>query len=83
VTSQLPIKQWHEALGEPTIADAILDRLLSNSHRFELSGESLRRAESLDPATTLEAQNGSQAADKQESSAGGEKRRATKPVAAR
>jgi len=83
VTSQLPIKQWHEALGEPTIADAILDRLLSNSHRFELSGESLRRTESLDPATMLEPQNGSQAADKQESAAGGEKRRATKPVAPR
>lgn len=83
VTSQLPIKQWHEALGEPTIADAILDRLLSNSHRLELSGESLRRLESLDPATAVEPKNDSWAADKLESAAGGEKRRATKPVAAR
>ena len=83
VTSQLPIKQWHEALGEPTLADAILDRLLSNSHRFELSGESLRRSESLDAATTAEPQNGSPAADKPESAAGGEKRRATKPAAPR
>jgi DNA replication protein DnaC len=43
VTSQLPIKVWHEYLGEPTVADAILDRLLNNAHRLELRGESLRR----------------------------------------
>jgi DNA replication protein DnaC len=83
VTSQLPIKQWHEALGEPTIADAILDRLLSNSHRLELSGESLRRAESLDTATKAHPQNGSRANDKPESAGGDEKRRATKPAVAR
>lgn len=44
VTSQLPVKLWHEYLGEdPTVADALLDRLLSQSHRLELRGESLRR----------------------------------------
>lgn len=43
VTSQLPVAMWHEALGEPTVADGILDRLLENVHRIELSGESLRR----------------------------------------
>jgi DNA replication protein DnaC len=43
VTSQLPIALWHEALGEPTLADAILDRLLHSAHRIELSGESMRR----------------------------------------
>lgn len=43
VTSQLPIKVWHEYLGEPTIADALLDRLLNNAHRLELRGESLRK----------------------------------------
>lgn len=43
VTSQLPIKVWHEYLGEPTVADALLDRLLNNAHRLELSGESLRK----------------------------------------
>jgi DNA replication protein DnaC len=43
VTSQLPIKAWHEYLGEPTVADAVLDRLLQNSHRLELRGESLRK----------------------------------------
>lgn len=43
VTSQLPVGHWHEALGEPTIADAILDRLVHNAYRLELRGESLRR----------------------------------------
>lgn len=43
VTSQLPVSEWHDALGEPTIADAILDRLVHNSHRIELRGDSLRR----------------------------------------
>lgn len=43
VTSQLPIAHWHEALGDPTLADAILDRLTHNAHRIELRGESLRR----------------------------------------
>jgi len=48
VTSQLPIKIWHESIGEPTIADAILDRLLSNSHKFELKGESMRKEDNID-----------------------------------
>jgi DNA replication protein DnaC len=46
VTSQLPVALWHEALGEPTVADAILDRLLHNAHRIELCGESMRKARS-------------------------------------
>jgi len=45
ITSQLPIAMWHEALGEPTIADAVLDRVLQNLHRIELEGESMRRPE--------------------------------------
>ena len=47
VTSQLPVAHWHEALGEATVADAILDRLLQNAHRIELSPttESMRREE--------------------------------------
>ena len=49
VTSQLPVGLWHQAMGEPTIADGILDRLLENVHRIELSGESLRRSKNLDP----------------------------------
>lgn len=49
VTSQLPIALWHEHLGEPTVADAILDRLLHGAHRLELSGESMRRADPVAP----------------------------------
>lgn len=45
VTSQLPVSHWHEAIGDPTIADAALDRLLENAHRIELAGESMRRSE--------------------------------------
>lgn len=43
ITSQLPVSQWHEYIGEPTIADAIMDRLIHRSHRLELHGESLRK----------------------------------------
>ncbi|MDD3761631.1 IS21-like element helper ATPase IstB [Acidithiobacillus acidisediminis] len=43
ITSQLPVSHWHEYLGEPTVADAVLDRLLQSAHRLELKGESLRR----------------------------------------
>lgn len=42
LTSQLPVKHWHEYIGEPTVADAILDRLVHNAHRVELTGPSLR-----------------------------------------
>lgn len=45
LTSQLPVARWHEALGEPTIADALLDRICHRLTRIELSGESLRRSE--------------------------------------
>ncbi len=48
VTSQLPIANWHEALGDPTLADAILDRLSHNAHRIELRGDSLRRSQARD-----------------------------------
>jgi DNA replication protein DnaC len=44
VASQLPVSHWHEALGEPTVADAILDRLVHGAYRLELQGDSLRRA---------------------------------------
>ena len=43
ITSQLPINTWYEYFGESTIADAIMDRLSVNAHRFELKGESLRK----------------------------------------
>jgi DNA replication protein DnaC len=44
VTSQLPVAMWHQAIADPTIADAALDRLLGSAERIELSGESMRRA---------------------------------------
>ena len=44
-TSQLPIKQWYDVIGEKTVADAILDRILNNAQRIELKGDSLRRKE--------------------------------------
>jgi DNA replication protein DnaC len=43
ITSQLPVSKWHEFINEPTLADAILDRLTAKAHRIELKGESLRR----------------------------------------
>lgn len=43
VTSQLPITQWHKAIGDATLADAILDRLIHNSHKLKLKGESMRK----------------------------------------
>lgn len=46
ITSQLPIKMWHEAIGDKTLADAILDRLVHNAHRIELKGESMRKQKS-------------------------------------
>jgi DNA replication protein DnaC len=52
VTSQLPVDRWHEMIGNPTIADAILDRLVHNAYRIELKGESLRKKKPSDqPAT--------------------------------
>ncbi len=43
ITSQVPVNKWYEVIGEQTIADAILDRLIHNAHRLELKGESLRK----------------------------------------
>lgn len=45
ITSQLPVEQWHDYLGEPTVADAILDRIVQRAHRIELRGESLRKTD--------------------------------------
>ena len=43
VTSQVPVDHWYDMIGNPTLADAILDRLVHNAYRIELSGESLRK----------------------------------------
>ena len=43
ITSQLPVSQWHDVVADPTLGDAILDRIVHNAHRIELKGDSLRR----------------------------------------
>lgn len=51
ITSQLPVETWHDVIDEPTFADAILDRIVHNAHRLELSGQSLRKAKTIGDAT--------------------------------
>jgi len=46
VTSQLPVEHWHQHLGDPTLADAILDRLVHNAYKLNLKGESMRKRKS-------------------------------------
>ncbi|MFN7997050.1 MAG: IS21-like element helper ATPase IstB [Bryobacteraceae bacterium] len=43
LTSQLPVSRWHEQIGDPTLADGILDRLVHNAHRIEMKGDSMRK----------------------------------------
>jgi DNA replication protein DnaC len=54
ITSQVPVEHWHEVIADPTIADAVLDRLVHNAHRLELKGDSMRKIAAqrakLDPA---------------------------------
>ena len=50
VTSQIPVQGWHDIIGEKTIADAILDRLIHQSHRLELKGESMRKKRGINRA---------------------------------
>lgn len=52
LTSQLPVEQWHACLGDPTLADAILDRLVHNSYRLTLSGDSMRKRKTKSSANT-------------------------------
>jgi DNA replication protein DnaC len=49
VSSQLPVENWHSTIADPTVADAILDRLVHNAYRLALKGESLRKVK---PQTT-------------------------------
>lgn len=44
ITTQLPVSKWHEYIGEPTLADAIMDRIIHRAHRLELHGESMRKS---------------------------------------
>ena len=55
VTSQLPLDQWHHIIGDPTLADAILDRLVHNAYKLNLKGESMRKKKTkLTPPTASE-----------------------------
>lgn len=58
VTSQWPLEQWHEALGQPTLADAILDRLVHNAYKLKLDGDSMRKQRA--PKATKESIRGKQ-----------------------
>jgi len=46
ISTQIPVKNWFEAIGDPTIADAVLDRLIHNAHKIDLKGESMRKLRS-------------------------------------
>ena len=52
MTSQLPVDHWHDIIGDPTLADAILDRLIHNAYRINLKGESMRKRHAKLTATT-------------------------------
>jgi DNA replication protein DnaC len=53
LTSQVPIAHWHEQIGDPTLADSILDRLVHNAYRLDLSGESMRKKRNRKPEDNL------------------------------
>jgi len=52
IVSQIPVDHWHEAIGDPTLADAILDRLIHNAHKITLKGESMRKLKNKDVIKT-------------------------------
>jgi DNA replication protein DnaC len=49
LTSQLPVANWHEQIGDPTLADGILDRVVHNAHRIEMRGDSMRKGRGAKP----------------------------------
>ena len=53
ITSQIPVDRWHDLIGEPTLADAILDRIVHNAHRLQLKGDSLRKQKALENSSRL------------------------------
>ena len=53
ITSQVPIGRWHEIIGDPTLGDAILDRVVHRAHRIELKGESLRKRHAIATSESL------------------------------
>lgn len=59
ITSQVPVENWYEIIGNPTLADAILDRIIHNAYRIDLKGDSLRKGRKPDPAADPPARKGS------------------------
>jgi len=57
ITSQVPVSMWHEIIGEQTIADAILDRIVHDAHRIEMKGESLRKKRRLNIVEEFDLEN--------------------------
>jgi hypothetical protein len=53
ITSQLPTDTWHEVIGEPTFADAILDRIVHNAYRLTLDGPSMRKIQAAEPEAAV------------------------------
>ena len=51
ITSQVPVSRWHEVIGDPTLGDAILDRVVHRAHRIELKGPSLRKRQAVSTVT--------------------------------
>jgi DNA replication protein DnaC len=84
VTSQLPVSHWHESLGDPSLADAILDRLVHSAVRIDLlHGPSLRGPQSASTSAASDAENGSRSVDKSETAGRSGKRHPTTPQDAR
>ena len=54
LTSQLPVAHWHEQIGDPSVADSIMDRLVHNAYRIELNGESMRKQRGRKPDLELQ-----------------------------
>ena len=74
ITSQLPVDKWHDVIGEPTFADAILDRIVHNAYRLELDGPSMRKLKAAEPSKEADAQGSAGAAAPDSKSAkGGQK----------
>lgn len=65
ITSQIPIKLWHETISNETLADAILDRLVHNAYRLEMSGESMRKIRSQDGKNTNKEKEGEETPDEE------------------
>ena len=52
LTSQIPLVHWHDQIGDPTVADSILDRVVHNAHRIELQGASMRKTKTVRSSDT-------------------------------